>query len=87
MHYIYHTQGTCSSKIEFDLNERIVSNVQFTGGCNGNLQAIPLLVEGWDAEEVIRRVGGVCCGERMTSCAGQLARALSKALMGSLPLQ
>jgi len=79
-HFVYRTSGTCSSKIEFDLDGEIVRNVVFTGGCNGNLKAIPRLIEGINANEVIRRVKGVTCGPRNTSCSDQLSRALEKAL-------
>lgn len=80
-HFVYRTSGTCSSRIEFDLDGTIVRNVCFTGGCNGNLKAIPRLIEGIDANEVIRRVKGVTCGPRSTSCADQLSRALEQALI------
>ena len=80
MKYGYKTSGTCSRYIEFDLNDGIVSNVAFTGGCNGNLKAIGKLVEGLKAEEVIERVKGVDCGGKGTSCGDQLARALTAAL-------
>ena len=83
-HFVYHTKGTCSSRIEFDLDGDIVRNVVFTGGCNGNLKAIPRLIEGIDANEVIRRVKGVTCGPRNTSCSDQLSRALEQALAGNL---
>jgi len=79
-HFVYRTSGTCSSKIEFDLDGDIVRNVCFTGGCNGNLKAIPRLIEGISATEVINRVKGVTCGPRGTSCADQLSRALERAL-------
>jgi len=79
-HFVYRTSGTCSSKIEFDLDGEIVRNVCFTGGCNGNLKAIPRLIEGINANEVISRVKGVTCGPRNTSCADQLSRALEQAL-------
>ncbi len=79
-HFVYRTSGTCSSRIEFDLDGDIVRNVQFTGGCNGNLKAIPRLIEGISAHEVIRRVKGVTCGPRNTSCSDQLSRALEQAL-------
>ncbi len=79
-HFVYRTSGTCSSRIEFDLDGEIVRNVCFTGGCNGNLKAIPRLIEGINANEVIRRVKGVTCGPRNTSCADQLSRALEQAL-------
>jgi len=83
-HFVYHTKGTCSSRIEFDLDGDIVRNVVFTGGCNGNLKAIPRLIEGIDANEVIRRVKGVTCGPRNTSCSDQLSQALEQALAGNL---
>lgn len=84
-HFVYHTKGTCSSRIEFDLDENnIVHNVVFTGGCNGNLKAIPRLIEGISATEVINRVKGVTCGPRSTSCSDQLSRALEQALNGTL---
>lgn len=80
MHYQYETENTCSTRIDFELVEGVVQNVVFTGGCNGNLKAISLLVEGIKAEEVIRKLGGICCGRRPTSCTDQLALALSQAL-------
>ncbi len=82
-HFVYRTSGTCSTKIEFDLDEGIVRNVVFTGGCNGNLKAIPRLIEGISAAEVVNRVKGVTCGPRNTSCADQLSRALEQALSES----
>ena len=79
MHYKYRTKNTCSSEINFDLEDGIVSNVRFTGGCSGNLKAIPLLIEGWRAQDVIEKLRGVSCGMRRTSCADQLAAALIEA--------
>lgn len=79
-HHSYQTENTCSSAIDFDLDGDIVKNVRFTGGCNGNLQAIPLLVEGMKAEDVIRTLGGIRCGRRPTSCTDQLAIALEQAV-------
>jgi uncharacterized protein (TIGR03905 family) len=76
MHHTYNTQGTCSGKIDFDLNEGIVTNVVFTGGCNGNLKAVAKLVEGMAASEIEAKLGGVLCGTRGTSCADQLAKAV-----------
>ena len=58
MSYIYKTKGTCSTEIELDLDGNIVRNVKFTGGCNGNLQAIPKLVEGLTVEQVEEKIGG-----------------------------
>lgn len=83
-HFVYRTNGTCSSRIEFDLDGEIVRNVAFTGGCNGNLKAISRLVEGLNANEVIGRVKGVTCGFKKTSCSDQLSNALEKALAGEL---
>ena len=72
--------GVCSKRITFDLVDGKLHNVQFTGGCNGNLKAISKLVEGMDAQEVISRVEGVNCGSKSTSCPDQLAQALKQAL-------
>lgn len=80
MTYTYKTQGTCSRKITFDLEDGIVKNVNFEGGCNGNLKGISALVEGKSAEEVIKTVSGITCGFKSTSCPDQLARALHEAL-------
>ena len=59
MQYEYKTKGTCSQRIFFDIEDGKVKNVQFVGGCNGNLKGIAALVEGMDAEEVISRVEGI----------------------------
>ncbi len=80
MTYTYKTQGTCSRKITFDLEDGIVKNVNFEGGCNGNLKGISALVEGKPAEEVIASVSGITCGFKSTSCPDQLAKALHEAL-------
>lgn len=78
--YEYTTKGTCSSKIRFDIQDGKVTDVQFTGGCNGNLKGICALIEGMPAEEVISRVEGIRCGFKPTSCPDQLAQALKAAL-------
>lgn len=75
MSYIYKTKGTCASQIEVELEGNVVRNVKFTGGCHGNLQAIPKLVEGMTVEEVERRISGIRCGMKNTSCGDQLAKA------------
>ena len=80
MKYGYKTSGTCSRYIEFEVEDGIVHNVAFTGGCNGNLKAIGKLVEGMKVEDVIERVQGVDCGGRGTSCGDQLQRALTAAM-------
>ena len=75
----YKTKGTCAQMISFDLDGRIVKNVQFLGGCNGNLKGIGKLVEGMDIDEVIDRLDGIRCGMKPTSCPDQLAQALKAA--------
>ncbi len=77
--YEFKTKGTCSSRILFDLEDGKVKNVQFIGGCNGNLKGIAALVEGMDVNEVISRVQGITCGMKSTSCPDQLAKALQEA--------
>ncbi len=76
----YTPQGVCSMKINFDVEDGIVKKVQFVGGCNGNTQGISRLVEGMTVEEVIKRLEGVNCGGRGTSCPDQLAKALKSTL-------
>ena len=80
MKYTYQTQGVCSQFIEFDLDDGIVRNVVFYGGCNGNLKAIGKLVEGKPAAEIAAVLKGNLCGGKGTSCADQLSRALTAAL-------
>ncbi|WP_297329462.1 TIGR03905 family TSCPD domain-containing protein [uncultured Bacteroides sp.] len=72
----YKTQGTCSSHIELDVEDGIVKEVAFWGGCNGNLQGISRLVKGMPVKEVIARLEGIRCGGRPTSCPDQLCKAL-----------
>jgi uncharacterized protein (TIGR03905 family) len=80
MQYEYTTKGTCSRSILFDVENGKVKNVQFIGGCNGNLKGIGALVEGMDIDEVISRVEGIKCGMKSTSCPDQLAQALKATL-------
>lgn len=77
-HYI--PKGVCSREITFDIEDGIIKNVKFTGGCSGNTQGVSRLVEGMPAEEAIKRLSGIRCGFKATSCPDQLARALTKAL-------
>lgn len=79
MKYIYQTKGTCSSKIEFDINGDVITDVQFTGGCNGNLKAVRSLVDGLTVEQIENKVKGIKCGMKSTSCADQLAIAVREA--------
>ena len=78
MQYHYETRGVCSRAIDINLDETtgIIRNVQFTGGCNGNTQGVSRLIEGMDAKEAIKRLEGIRCGMRPTSCPDQLAQAL-----------
>ena len=80
--YQYKTKGTCSQMIYFDLEDGKVKNVQFLGGCNGNLKGIGQLVEGMDVDDVIARLEGTTCGMKKTSCPDQLAKALKEAKAG-----
>lgn len=77
--YEYKTKGTCSQKIFFDIEDGKVRNVEFLGGCNGNLKGIASLIEGMDVDSVIARVEGIKCGMKSTSCPDQLAQALKQA--------
>ena len=81
MNFTYKTKGTCSSEISLTLENGIVTNVAFRGGCNGNLKAISKLVEGQEATHVIELLKGNTCGPRDTSCADQLTKALEAALV------
>ncbi len=79
MEYKYKTNGVCSREITFDINDGIVTNVKFMGGCNGNLKAIAKLVEGMPADKIYEILQGNTCGFKGTSCADQLAKAVQKA--------
>lgn len=79
MHHEYRPQGVCPVKIEFDLNGDKVSNVKYTGGCNGNLKAIGVLVDGMTVDQIEEKLKGNTCGFKRTSCADQLAIAVRKA--------
>ncbi len=79
-HYEYITKGVCSRKIDFDMEDGIIKNVSFLGGCNGNTQGICKLVEGMKAEEVAERLKGLNCNGKGTSCPDQLAIAITKAI-------
>ena len=80
MSYQYHTKGTCSTLIVVELEGNVVKDVKFTGGCHGNLQAIPKLVEGLTVDQVEQKLSGIHCGFKNTSCGDQLAKACRAAL-------
>lgn len=79
MKFSYKTKGVCSNTIQFEIENNILTNVSYQGGCHGNLQGISALVEGMDVDEVINRVKGIRCGYKDTSCPDQLANALEAA--------
>lgn len=76
--YHYKTQGTCSTDIDVTVEDGIVKAVSFTGGCHGNLQGISTLVAGMPVDEVIRKLKGIRCGYKRTSCPDQLCCALEQ---------
>ncbi|MBQ3876575.1 MAG: TIGR03905 family TSCPD domain-containing protein [Oscillospiraceae bacterium] len=83
MHYTYKTHGVCSTQIEFDIENEILRNCKFYGGCNGNLKGICRLIEGRRANEVVNILSGVECGFKNTSCPDQLSRAIAEALQNT----
>ena len=82
MKVVYKTKNTCASEIKFDFDEttKVINNVVFTNGCNGNLQAVSKLVDGLDAETILKKVQGIKCGRKDTSCADQLAAAITQVI-------
>lgn len=79
MHYEYKTKNTCAQKISFDIEGNIIKNIEFYGGCNGNLKAISKLLQGATVEEIEDKLSGNTCGNRPTSCTDQLAKAVREA--------
>ena len=69
----YKTKGTCSKEINFEVENNIIKAVEFVGGCAGNTQGVSKLVQGMDVNEAIKRLEGIQCGNRGTSC--QIGRA------------
>ena len=80
MNIRYQTSGVCSKMINIEVNDGIIDSVQFLGGCNGNTQGVAALVRGMKVEEAIKRLEGISCNGRGTSCPDQLAKALKEAL-------
>jgi len=78
--YEYKTRGTCSTKISYDIKDGKVCSVSFEDGCDGNLKALGILTEGMDAVEVVKKLKGLECEKRKTSCADQLATAIEQQL-------
>ncbi len=79
MRFSYQTKGTCSREILFEIEDNVITHVEFIGGCNGNLKGISSLVTGMQIDDVIARLEGTTCGGKPTSCPDQLATALKKA--------
>jgi uncharacterized protein (TIGR03905 family) len=77
-HFVYRPQGVCSQLIEIETENGIIQDVQFLGGCNGNLQGISALIKGMSVEDAKERLRGIQCGFKDTSCPDQLARALEE---------
>ena len=72
----YRTRGVCSQRIDYEIEDGIVKNIEFTGGCNGNLSGISRLVKGMPVDKVVELLEGTTCGYKETSCPDQLAQAL-----------
>ena len=79
MNYTFRTKNVCAIQISFDLEDDIVTNVKFKGGCNGNLKAISKLVDGLSVEKIYSTLSGNTCNGKSTSCADQLAIAVKNA--------
>lgn len=80
MEYTYNTQNTCAGKIKFQIDGDVITNIEFLeGGCNGNLKAIPKLVDGWTVDAISEKLSGITCGRRPTSCVDQLVVAVKEA--------
>ena len=76
----YKTRGVCASRIRLEMDQDVIKHVEFVGGCSGNTQGVARLVEGMTAEEAIKRLSGIRCNNKSTSCPDQLALALTQAL-------
>ena len=79
MRFTYKPKGVCSTKITFDIENNVISNIEFTGGCNGNLKAVSKLCDGMTVDEIEKKLSGNTCGWRDTSCADQFAKAVRAA--------
>lgn len=78
MHISYTPKGICAKKVDFDVEDGVVKNVVFVGGCDGNHKGLAALAEGMTPEEIVKRMKGITCGFRATSCPDQLTAALEK---------
>ncbi len=80
MSYSYKTRGVCARAISFDIEDNIVKNIRFIGGCSGNTQGVAKLAEGMTTDEIIEKLSGIRCGFKGTSCPDQLAKAVAEAI-------
>ena len=80
MEYTYKPRGVCATKIAMELEDGILKKATFTDGCDGNLKAVAALVEGLPVSEVRKRLSGIRCGRKETSCADQLVKGIDEAL-------
>ena len=80
MHKIFIPRGVCSRKYEIDIEDGVVKDIVITGGCHGNLQGIAALLRGQRAEDIVKRLSGIRCGMKSTSCPDQIAKALAEAI-------
>lgn len=80
MHFTFYPQNVCSDRIDVDVEDGVIHNLTYRGGCDGNLKALSVLCEGMRAEDVVRKFSGIRCGANATSCSDQLAQHLKKAL-------
>ena len=76
MTHSYKTRGVCARSISFDIEDNIVKNIKFSGGCSGNTQGVAKLAEGMTTDEIIARLSGIKCGMKPTSCPDQMSKAL-----------
>ena len=84
-HHTYNPKGVCAMQIEYDLDDNNkIHNLEFIGGCNGNLKAVSRLVDGMTVEEIVAKLSGITCGRRPTSCGDQLALALEEAKIAAI---
>ena len=80
MQYSFKPHGVCARLICFVIEDNIVKNVRFSGGCSGNTQGLSALAEGMTADEIINKLSGIRCGFKGTSCPDQLAKAVAEAV-------
>lgn len=83
MKLTYETKGVCAKAINFELEDGVVKDIEFVGGCNGNLKGIGVLCKGLKAEDVISKLEGMTCRDKATSCPDQLTIALKEALQNA----